>query len=836
MKKTKNNPVDRFRHSKPRFNEPPKPEFRNTKDSGCRKRTKSLSPEKDSHRSFRLEDSCTQLQSEKKIKTGAKDPKTSEYAFFKKLKKDAGLRFNSHPVQNDDSLPKEPEQTEHSRERNDDIWIRSKGFNALRTVEGMSTVTDDKIFSTPDGKNNPDFHSPSGIQKISQGCSDTFKPQALFFHEGNQNVQGNIFSRKRQKLRQCIADTLFPNNKEMFSLKGHDDIVSMLLSRLFPVRIEENKYEGRNQWKEVDTTGYYFPDSKESDLYKGLDQMPSRKLVEQSSSDFSDKLLSPMLLSSDERITTHHAFPTPNSHMFQLPYSATEPEYKLDRIPSFSFKHDTTLGFPYSEGTNVAGYGLLDSEKPDVQFKEHNQIPDTRLLELEPYPCIRDYLMPPIFLGSNDRIFPKDFPTSHSNKFRRPCNIAEPEEKFNIIPSFSAKYDSAFGFSYNEEPDAVRYGLLDFQKSDFQLNYQIPEPRLLEFKPKPCIRDHLSPIFVRSNTKSIPHDFPTSHSHTFQPLYTMKKHGCDLGRVPSFSVKTDVTHKYLLNDQEHDTFALNHYKEKGKLKRDPIPLLLENGFDCPVDEINLPIAYNSPKPDLVPALSTLGKGEKQMLMNILGECHFSPSSLLLDKPQNITSILDSGLFRCQEFRFKEGDMDSNFNDDALAISHNKRHFTLSADCKNDINSHDQDSVLLQPYEHFIRQTAYNSYHHRHSDAESWLSSSFNSISGQKLGLSLTSSHSTCRGSNSSNFELPQRESMSSPFQISDNSEPEMDGENHREVLYRFRHSLIEICNSSFLQMSMQRENERPFTLHRNDFINEQTGYDPLESKHFLGGS
>ncbi|MED6134739.1 hypothetical protein PIB30_039741 [Stylosanthes scabra] len=621
MNKTKNNPVEgeaRFRHGKPRFHEPPKREFHNTnKDNGCRKRTKSSSPEKDSHRSFRLEDSCTQLQSEKKIKTGANDPKTSEYAFFKKLKKDAGLRFNSHPVQKDDSLPKVPKQTKLSKERNDDIRIGSKGFNALRIVENISTVTDDKFFSTPDGKNNSDFHSPSGIQKNSQG---------------NQNVHENIFSRKRQKLRQCIADTLFPNNKEKFSLKGHDDIVSMLLSRLFPVRIEENKYEDRNQWKEVDTTGYYFPDFKESDLYKGLNQMPSWKLVEQSSSYFSDNLLSPMLLSSDERITTHHAFPTLNSHMFQLPYIAMEPAYKLDRIPSFSTKHDTTLGFPYSEGTNAAGYELLDSQKSDVQFKEHNQIPETRLLELEPNTCIRDYLMPPIFLGSNDRIFPKDFPTSHSHKFRRHCNTAELEDKCDIIPSFSAKYDGAFGFPYNEETDAGGYGLLDFQESHFQSNNQIPEPRLLEFEPKPCIRDHLSPIFIRSKEKSIQQDFPTSHSHTFQPQYTMKELECDLGKVPSFSAKTDVTHKYLLNEQENDTFALNHYKEKGKLKREPIPLLLENGVNCLVDEINFPIAYTSPKADLVPALSTLGKGEKQMMMNILGECHFSPSSLLLDKP------------------------------------------------------------------------------------------------------------------------------------------------------------------------------------------------------------
>ncbi|QHO53013.1 uncharacterized protein DS421_2g44200 [Arachis hypogaea] len=821
MNKTKNNLIDRFRQRQPRFHEPPKPEFHTTEDSGCRKRTKSTIPEEDNHKSCRLEGSYTPPKGKKKIKTGTNDPKTSEYAFFKKLKQDAGLRFNSHrPVQKDDSLPKEPEQTEHSREKIDDIRVGSMGFNASRTVEGISTVKADKFFSTPDVKNNSDFHSPSRIQKNSQGCSDTFNPQALFSDE------------------ECAWEYLLSKETEITL----DDIVSMLLGRLFPVSIKENKYEDPNPWKKVNTAGYDFPDSRESDLPKELDQMTSRKLIEQSSSYFSDNLLSPMLVNSDERITTDHAFATSNSHKFRLPYSTTEPEYKLDRIPSFSTKHDTTLGFPYNEGMNAAGYGLLDSQKLDVQFKEHNQIPETRLLEYEPNPCIRDYLMPPPFLRSNERIFPKEFPTSHSHK-SRPCNTDEPEDKFDRIPSFSSKYDSALVFPYNEETDAAGCGLLDFQNSDFQLNYKIPEPRLLEFEPKPCSRGHLSPIFLRSNEGSIPQDFPTSHSHMFQPLYNMKEHECDSRRVPSFSAKRNVTHKFLLYDQEHDTFALNHYKEQRKFKREPIPLLLENGFDCHADEINLPIAYTSPEPELIPAFSTSGKGENQTWMNILGECHFSPSSLLLDKPQNITSILDSGLLRCQEFRFKkyfheeEGDMDSNSNHDVLPISHNKRHFTLSADCKNDISSNDQDGVFLQPYEHWIRRTAYNGYHHSHSDSEAWVSSSLNFISGQKLGVSLTSSHSTCRSSNSGDFELPQWESMSSPLHISDHSEPEMDGGNHREVLYRFRHSSIEIRNSSFLHMSMQRENEFPFPLHRNDCINEleQTDYDPLESKHSLGG-
>ena len=43
------------------------------------------------------------------------DPKTSEYAFFKKLKKDAGLRFHSRPLQKDDSQPKKTIPSEYCR-------------------------------------------------------------------------------------------------------------------------------------------------------------------------------------------------------------------------------------------------------------------------------------------------------------------------------------------------------------------------------------------------------------------------------------------------------------------------------------------------------------------------------------------------------------------------------------------------------------------------------------------------------------------------------------------------------------------------------------------------
>lgn len=44
------------------------------------------------------------------------DPKTSEYAFFKKLKNDASLRFYAHPLKKDASLSsKKPRSSDYSR-------------------------------------------------------------------------------------------------------------------------------------------------------------------------------------------------------------------------------------------------------------------------------------------------------------------------------------------------------------------------------------------------------------------------------------------------------------------------------------------------------------------------------------------------------------------------------------------------------------------------------------------------------------------------------------------------------------------------------------------------
>ncbi|RDX88686.1 hypothetical protein CR513_29694, partial [Mucuna pruriens] len=669
-------------------------------------------------------------------KGAATDPKTSEFAFFKKLKKDASLGFPSNPLQKDSRLSsKKPESRDYSTEKTGDARVGNKGDNSSRIMEHVSTVRTDTFFSpSVGGWNKSGLYSISNSPKNSRDYSDTFKPQRIFSHEacvkqllcvkssGNQHVHGEVFARKRQKLQQCVADALFTDTEKLFS-KGHD-IISMLLSRLFPMSTEENKYD-TNPGKVVNANRYDLPDSRESDnQFKEHYQIPKRKLLElESSPYFSDHVLSPTLLRSDERITPHAEFPTYHSHNFQSLYNITEPECKLNATPSFSAtaKSDVTLGSLFNEAANATRYGLHDSRELDVQFTEHHHIPKRKLLELESSSSFRDHFLSPMYLRSVEIITP------HAN-------------------------------------------------------------------------------------------FPT-YPHKFQPLLSLTEAKSEFGGTPSFIDKGDVTRGFQSNKQGHGIFTFNHFKGLGKLDREPVSVLMEKDFDCTVDETNSPITYKYIKPDMPPELSILGHGEEKILNNTIDEYHFSPSSSPLDKPQDFNSILDSGCLRYQEFKFGKyvfEDMDTNFNQTALSLSHNKHYFKVSENCKND-TSYDKDSIFLSPYQHWVGRTVSSDYHH-HPNLETWPTSSLDEC---QRSLSLTSSHLNYPSSSSRTLQLPQRESMSSLFHVNDNYEPEMDGENHGEVLYHFRESLIEIYNSSFLHMSMQRNNGCSFPLDGSDYVNEQ---------------
>ncbi|XP_068491870.1 uncharacterized protein [Phaseolus vulgaris] len=121
------------------------------------------------------------------------DPKTSEFAFFKKLKKDASEGFRSRPLQKESrQSSKRPESTNYSREKTGDDRIGNNGDNSSRIIEHVSTVRTDSCFSPVKAWNKSDLltggnaglYSISNTPKDSRDCSDKFKPQRIFSHEG----------------------------------------------------------------------------------------------------------------------------------------------------------------------------------------------------------------------------------------------------------------------------------------------------------------------------------------------------------------------------------------------------------------------------------------------------------------------------------------------------------------------------------------------------------------------------------------------------------------------------------------------------------------------------
>ncbi|CAK8571685.1 unnamed protein product [Lathyrus sativus] len=684
------------------------------------------------------------------------DPKTSEYAFFKKLKKDASLKFSSGPVKKDDlSLSsKKPESGECSKERIDDVSVGTMGCNSSKIEKKLSTFKMDSFISPSVGAwNKSDMYYMSSKLKTSQGFDDTNKPQR-FSHEGNQNEDGDIFSRKRQKLRQCVADTLFPDTEKLCS-KGLD-IVSMLLSRLFPMSTGctvKNKYEEANQGKIESATGYDLLDSRESDSdvqFKEHYLVPKRKFLElESGSYFNDQSLSPMFLESGERITPHTEFLTYHSENFQPRYNITAPKCNWSESPSFSasVSDDNTLGPLFNEVENATKYSLLDSREFDFQCTDTYQIPKRKLLELESSLCISDHLLSPMFLRSVESITPlAEFPI-YPRKFRR---------------MFRTEAESEFGGT---------------------------------------------PSYLDKNELITPHtEFPIC-PHKFRPMFRTEAESEFCG-TSSYLDKNDVTRGFLYYEQKHETFSLDHFEELGKLEREPIPLLMGKDFNCEKDEIKLPISWKYAKPYMPPALSIIDHGENQITNNALGDFHFSPPSLLLNRPPDFNSVLDSGLLSYQKSQFEkhvyeddDGEMDTKFNHAALSLSHSKHYFKLSEKYKNDI-SNVQDSINLPPFHHF-------------PDTEAWLSSS-------PRCLSLTSSQSNYQSSTTRNLQLPERENISSLFHIDDCYKPKINrgGGDHGEVLYHFSEAFVEIYNSSFLHMSLQRDNGCAFSLDDRDNISD----------------
>ncbi|KAK9281449.1 hypothetical protein L1049_004351 [Liquidambar formosana] len=172
-------------------------------------------------------------------------PKTSEYAFFKKLKKDAGQTVHSYPLQKEGSQVEKFESSDRTGEMTNMVRHSFKNLKSSVLVENVTPITVD-LFPSPlssssknSGMNNMVKHniknhmSPLLIEKAKPINFDPYSSPlgGPAKNTGSRYWHEEVFSTRRQRLRQWIAETS-PGIDELCS-KGYD-LVSILLGRLFP--------------------------------------------------------------------------------------------------------------------------------------------------------------------------------------------------------------------------------------------------------------------------------------------------------------------------------------------------------------------------------------------------------------------------------------------------------------------------------------------------------------------------------------------------------------------------------------------------------------------------
>ncbi|KAL3517763.1 hypothetical protein ACH5RR_020352 [Cinchona calisaya] len=159
------------------------------------------------------------------ISVSADAPKTSEYAFFKKLKEDIG-GYYVNDRKTETSIPSNISKSERERPTNQ--------FSLLSSPTQAKPDNVSELNSRDEYKENK--------QRSSLPCVNHVTPQRKNFaavspfssvsnNSGNPYAGTGIFSVKRQKIRQLVANT-FPAVGDC-SAKGFD-LVSLLISRLFP--------------------------------------------------------------------------------------------------------------------------------------------------------------------------------------------------------------------------------------------------------------------------------------------------------------------------------------------------------------------------------------------------------------------------------------------------------------------------------------------------------------------------------------------------------------------------------------------------------------------------
>ncbi|BFG42806.1 hypothetical protein CerSpe_290800 [Prunus speciosa] len=207
----------------------------------------------------------------------ADNAKTSEYAFFKKLKEGASHKAHSY------SLHKEAYQSNNSKSRNCSrekvnmvqnkrVDVRSSFLNENATPEPNM----ERACATLEGVHRKQNDM---VEEYENSLRNKGKRFTHFEETETENRHADVFYRKRQKLRQWVAETSFPEIDELCS-KGYD-FVSVLLSRLVPKCNENNKLKDPKLTQaETNSKAMPIPSYKSDIDFKELPWTPTRNFME----------------------------------------------------------------------------------------------------------------------------------------------------------------------------------------------------------------------------------------------------------------------------------------------------------------------------------------------------------------------------------------------------------------------------------------------------------------------------------------------------------------------------------------------------------------------------
>ncbi|KAK4573313.1 hypothetical protein RGQ29_031325 [Quercus rubra] len=399
----------------------PNPTSQSTKDISCRKRVKLTDLDVNIPLSCRRNASSTALEGRQSPRSD--DPKTSEFAFFKKLKENAGHKYQSHILHKEENQSKKFKISDCSGGNPNSVKFSCKDFSSSLLAENV----------TP--SNFSSHLSPlGGASKKSEGSS----PDACTTSAGGQQRHGEIFSKKRHKLHKWVVETSYPHIEGLCS-KG----------RLFP---ESNKNSGFKKSKSrevyIDTKSQFLTSLESHSQLKKLSHMHARNYMELDHvSHLDDGPSSCWLNRSPEGVLSNFYTPSSNASIACLEYEMRETDYEVgERSPVLCTQCDSTYGF---------------------QSKRYGSLAYNHLKELDdlhyPKKCL-------IKSGSNPLLLGWDF--DRSTEERNSSNTCQNTELSVYSPSSSSLGD------YHQHILDDRVGAKELIESSFLSTYS---PNVISF-------------------------------------------------------------------------------------------------------------------------------------------------------------------------------------------------------------------------------------------------------------------------------------------------------------------------------------------------------------------